>query len=272
MPGEGPRRLVETRQRGWVDPRAAAAHFDYRPLTCVPELEPFVGHFWVITWDLARPYTQQLVSRPAVNLTITEDFARVAGVVRGGFAQTLAGRGRVIGVHFRPGGFRPFLRGPVSALTDRFIPISDMYGDAGAALARDVLGTEDAEAALSLIERFLLGLGPVPDPVVDEVAALVDRIDTDMSLTRVDQVAALAGMSMRSLQRLFHDYVGVGPKWVIRRCRLHEAAARASEDDPPDLARLAAELGYTDQAHLTRDFTAAVGRSPAAYARDSRPG
>lgn len=248
------------------------AHFDYRPLTCVPELEPFVGHFWVITWDLARPYTQQLVSHPAVNLTITEDFARVAGVVRGGFAQTLAGRGRVIGVHFRPGGFRPFLRGPVSALTDRFIPISDMYGDAGTSLVRDVLGTEDAEAALSLIERFLLGLGPVPDPVVDEVAALVDRIDTDMSLTRVDQVAALAGMSMRSLQRLFHDYVGVGPKWVIRRCRLHEAAFRASEDDPPDLARLAAELGYSDQAHLTRDFTAAVGRPPAAYARDSRPG
>ncbi|MFI9589448.1 helix-turn-helix domain-containing protein [Nonomuraea sp. NPDC052265] len=67
------------------------------------------------------------------------------------------------------------------------------------------------------------------------------------------------------MQRLFRDYVGIGPKWVIRRFRLHEAAERVHQG--LDLATLAAELGYTDQAHLTRDFTAAVGMPPAAYAR-----
>jgi AraC-like DNA-binding protein len=72
---------------------------------------------------------------------------------------------------------------------------------------------------------------------------------------------------MRRLQRLFSDYVGVGPKWVIRRYRLHEAAARAADGAGLDLVRLAAELGYADQAHLTRDFTAMVGVPPARYAR-----
>lgn len=72
---------------------------------------------------------------------------------------------------------------------------------------------------------------------------------------------------MRSLQRLFAEYVGASPKWVLRRARLHEAAARAEEEAGIDWAALAADLGYCDQAHLTRDFTAAVGAPPAKYAR-----
>jgi AraC-like DNA-binding protein len=72
---------------------------------------------------------------------------------------------------------------------------------------------------------------------------------------------------MRRLQRLFTDHVGVGPKWVIRRYRLHEAAARAADGTGLDLVRLAADLGYSDQAHLTRDFTSIVGLPPARYAR-----
>jgi len=60
--------------------------------------------------------------------------------------------------------------------------------------------------------------------------------------------------------------VGASPKWVLRRARLHEAAARADEGAGIDWARLAADLGYADQAHLTRDFTAAVGSPPGRYA------
>lgn len=69
----------------------------------------------------------------------------------------------------------------------------------------------------------------------------------------------------RALQRLFSDYVGVSPKWVIRRLRLHQAAFRLASAEAFDLARLAQELGYFDQAHFTRDFTNLVGRPPAQY-------
>ena len=66
---------------------------------------------------------------------------------------------------------------------------------------------------------------------------------------------------MRSLQRVFADYVGAGPKWVIQRCRLQDAAARVAVADSIDWASLAAELGFADQAHLTRAFTATIGDS-----------
>ncbi|MFI7438650.1 DUF6597 domain-containing transcriptional factor [Nonomuraea indica] len=259
-------RLVETRQRGWVNPYAGLSAFDYARQAPCPAMSPYVEHFWVVTWtDLGEPYEQRIVSHPTVNLTITGDFHRIAGVIRGGFSYTMRGSGRAIGTRFRPGGFRPFLDGPVSQLTDRFVEIGEMYGAAGATLVQQVLAEPDARSAIALIETFLLDLRPERDPLAEEIAAVVETAETDVSVTRVDELAARSGRSVRSLQRLFRDYVGIGPKWVIRRFRLHEAAERIH--DGRDLATLAAELGYTDQAHLTRDFTAAVGTSPAAYAR-----
>jgi AraC-like DNA-binding protein len=72
---------------------------------------------------------------------------------------------------------------------------------------------------------------------------------------------------VRSLQRLFAEHVGVSPKWVLRRYRLHEAVARAQGGEALDWAALAQELGYFDQAHLIADFRALVGWTPASYAR-----
>ncbi|MCG5218340.1 DUF6597 domain-containing transcriptional factor [Streptosporangium soli] len=263
-------RLVKTRQRGWVDPYAGLNAFDYTRQTPSSEISAYVEHFWVVTWtDLAEPYEQRIVSHPSVNMTITQDFHQIAGVIKGGFSYTMRGSGRVLGTRFRPGGFRPFLGGPVSQLTDRFVEIGEMYGTAGATLVERVLAEPDARAAIALTETFLLGLAPDRDPLAEEVAALVALAEGDVSVTRVDELAARAGLSVRSLQRLFRDYVGIGPKWVIRRFRLHEAAERIHHG--LDLATLAAELGYTDQAHLTRDFTAAVGMPPATYARLRRP-
>ncbi len=263
-PPEG--RLVETRQRGWVNPYAGLSAFDFSRQAPPQELSPFVEHFWVVTYtDLAEPYEQRIVSHPTVNMTITHDFHQIAGVIRGGFSYTMHGSGRVIGTRFRPGGFRPFLGRPVSELTGHFTEIGRLYGPAGTTTVRRVLAEPDPRAAVSLIERFLLSLAPERDPVAEEVADLVGLAENDVTITRVDQLAALSGRSMRTLQRLFQDYVGIGPKWVIRRFRLHEAAERVYQG--LDLATLAAELGYTDQAHLTRDFTAAVGMPPAAYAR-----
>jgi AraC-like DNA-binding protein len=86
----------------------------------------------------------------------------------------------------------------------------------------------------------------------------------------VDAVAAAAGLSVRTLQRLFAEHVGVSPKTVIRRYRIYEAAERARAGERVDWATLAPELGYSDQAHLVRDFTAAFGMPPERYARQER--
>jgi AraC-like DNA-binding protein len=82
---------------------------------------------------------------------------------------------------------------------------------------------------------------------------------------RVAEVAARHHVSERTLQRLFAAYVGIGPKWVLQRYRLHEAVEQLQARREIDWARLALELGYYDQAHFTRDFRSLVGRTPAQY-------
>jgi AraC-like DNA-binding protein len=129
-----------------------------------------------------------------------------------------------------------------------------------------VLAADDADAA-ALIDAFLLGFSPRREADGLLVAEAVDRVVAAPGLTRVDQLAAESGVGVRRLQRLFREHVGVGPKWLIRRYRLHEAATRAAAGAPLDLVALAADLGYSDQAHLTRDFTALVGAPPGRYAR-----
>jgi transcriptional regulator GlxA family with amidase domain len=112
-------------------------------------------------------------------------------------------------------------------------------------------------------------VGAEPDQTVDRVRALVAEVEGDRGLTRAEDLAGRAAMSLRSLQRLFGEYVGIGPKWVIARCRILDTAAVAHRGDPVDWAALAVELGFADQAHLTRAFTAVVGTPPETYRREA---
>jgi len=121
-------------------------------------------------------------------------------------------------------------------------------------------------------EALLGSMLPERDPLAEQVAALVSGITDDPGLRRVDQLSAFSGMTARTLQRLFADYVGVSPKWVMRRARLHEAAERADSGEPVDWTSLASDLGYADQAHLTRDFTVTIGVPPSRYAAAQLPG
>ena len=94
----------------------------------------------------------------------------------------------------------------------------------------------------------------------------------DRALVRVDQVAALGSLSVRSLQRLFATYLGVSPKSVLARYRLQDAAAAIDAGQVTDLAGLAVSLGWFDQAHFSRDFRAVVGMPPSAYLNRARSG
>jgi AraC-like DNA-binding protein len=81
----------------------------------------------------------------------------------------------------------------------------------------------------------------------------------------VADLAARHHVSVRTVQRLFSQYVGVGPKWVMQRYRLHDAVERLDRRRRYDWTRFALDLGYYDHAHFLRDFRSLVGLTPAAY-------
>ena len=92
-----------------------------------------------------------------------------------------------------------------------------------------------------------------------------DELTDDVRSVVGPDFAATLGTSERSIQRALRATVGQGPKWISRRIRLQEVARQLALRPDADLATLALELGYTDQAHLTNDFTSIAGVSPAAY-------
>jgi transcriptional regulator GlxA family with amidase domain len=95
---------------------------------------------------------------------------------------------------------------------------------------------------------------------------------SNRALIRVDQVAADSAMTVRTLQRLFTTYVGVGAKAVLARFRLQDAVAAMDAGEVEQLAELAVELGWFDQAHFSREFRSVVGVTPLAYLRRTRAG
>jgi AraC-like DNA-binding protein len=254
---------------GVLHAETAATRFTLSRHLPPDDLAPFLDYCWVVRWDLRGqpPYEQAILPHPNVTLAFEASGAGVFGVDRSIFTRRLAADGKALGVRFRPGGFHPFYRNSIDNLNDRVVPARQILGLAADEACAAVLSADASDADMvAAAEGLLRGLGPVPDPAAAQAADLVSRITADSALRRVTALAEACGMPERRLQRLFAEYVGVSPKWVMRRARLLEAARRADAGDGVDWAALAADLGYADQAHLTRDFTATLGVPPARYA------
>lgn len=244
------------------DDTAGFEHARYWPSA---DLAPFVEHFWTAGWSLDVPTRRETLPHPSVFVLVEADRAEVAGPTTKRFTREFAGAGRVFAAKFKPGGFRPFTRLPVSAFSERVIALEDLFGARARGFAGRVFSARSHERAFALFEDLLRGCEPVADATVERVAAIVRRIAQDREMRRIEQVAAEYGIGMRGLQRLFREYVGVSPKWVIQRYRLHELVERLNRAGQIDWAATALDLGYADQAHLIRDFRRLVGRTPGAY-------
>jgi AraC-like DNA-binding protein len=256
--------------RGILNPAAGDTHFHiarHPPTEGQGDLAFFVERHWIVRWDLRgrEPYLQETLPQPCANLVIEARGAAVHGVGTDRFSVLLEGKGQVFGTKFKPGAFDPFLRRPMSELTDRSVSLAVAFGDPGD-LAAQVLASEDDHAQIALVEAFLAPRLPPRDAAVTRVIDIVRTALDDRAITRVEDLAARVAMVPRALQRLFQRYVGVSPKWVIRRFRMHEAADRIAEGAAFDGSAMAHDLGYFDQAHFIRDFRAQVGRTPTEYA------
>lgn len=237
-----------------------------------PDLASLVERHWLVSWELpaGREASVTLLPHPCVNLVLDGGRLAVSGVGRDRFTYVYRGAGRVFGVKFRPGGFLPFLGRPLADITGAVLPAEQLWGPSASGLATEMTAAARVERMIELVESFLRARWPAEDPQVELVGRIVAALLHDRDITRVEDVSDRFAIPPRTLQRLFARYVGVSPKWVLRRYRLHEAAAVLAQEQDRPWADVAAELGYFDQSHFIRDFTAAIGLTPVAYAQACR--
>lgn len=257
------------RPKGLLNSKESEKKFSLARFLPGASLAPFVEHYWRVRWDLTgqEPYLQENLPYPSVHAVFEARGSRIYGIITGKFSRRLEGEGFALGIKFRPGGFYPFVGYPVARIIDTSLPMDSIFGERAAALEARILGAKDDDETIERAENALREILPEPDGNIDAADGIVELISTDRSILRVEDLAARAGMSRRSLQRLFNRYVGASPKWVIARYRLFEAAERLERDSAADAGSVALELGYFDQAHFARDFRRIVGSPPARYAR-----
>lgn len=263
-----PRGIVRGPGRG---PRDRARPTELVRLEAPGDLAAYVEHLWIVRWQLGSgSIDAQTLPHPSIHWTVEGAESEIHGVMRGSYVRTLEGNGRVVAVKFRPGGFCAFHDAPMTTLTDRRLPATRVLGPRAGRIARTIAGTPDAEAAEHLC-GVLRAHGPRPDPLATEAGEIVAGIASDHTLTSVDAVCKRFALHPLALQRLFRAKIGVTPKWVIQRYRMHEAverlAASAEKCEALSLAALAADLGFTDQAHFCRVFKTFIGEPPGAYLR-----
>src|SRR5579859_1592600 len=189
----------------------------------------------------------------------------VAGPDTGPVRTVLKAGTVILGARFRPSAGGPALGVPLSELRDQRVDLSDLRRRDASRLP----GTLDPDTAAARVLELAAALVTDADP--DPAAARAAVLLADPRI-RAEEVAAQIGLSMRQLRRRCHAVVGYGPKTLQRVLRFRRFLARIdaglpSGQDRHDLAALAAQAGYADQAHLTRECRALAGLTPAALGR-----
>ncbi len=248
-----------------VTPRSAARVTGMVRVAPDPAVVDLVEHHWIVTWNRRGkpPARREILPDPCVNLAVEPGGRLVYGVGSGRGIRELEDEGMVVGTKFRPGGFSGFLPGPVSDLTGRVLTLPDAFGVAGEQLDAALLDASDIASMIAEVTRFLAVNRPAPDRQRQLAMDIAEAMRGAAPGTGVSELARDFAVSPRTMQRLFVRHIGTTPKQVLQRFRRQRAVDRLSEPGAPSLAWIAAELGYADQSHLTRDFRATLGRGPA---------
>ncbi|MFF2450934.1 helix-turn-helix domain-containing protein [Isoptericola sp. NPDC058082] len=283
--GAGPRGPTAS-TRGLVDPAAARGGFALVRLDPAPDLADLVERHWVVRWDLppGAEFTQVVIPHPNANVVAEAEGFAVHGIPGGLFSRTLRGSGAVLGTKLRPGALRVLVGGAGALRPGLVVPAgvalpgprgpsaADVEDAGRRAVAAARAGDDTAAvAAVTPVLRAVAAERRTPRAAValDRVARVLGAVVAGElgPDAGVADLADLVGTTPRSLQRLFADWVGVSPKWVLQRHRVHLAADLLAADPGRPLADLAAAVGYYDQAHLSADFARALGTPPATYGR-----
>jgi AraC-like DNA-binding protein len=168
-----------------------------------------------------------------------------------------------IGAFFRPARVAPFLRVPISDLTDRTVAIDDVWGTAGSRLPSELCDLDEA-ARLDRLESVLLtrlGRGRQQAGALD-VEGLATRVLQRQGRVTVDAMARAAGVSRQHLSRQFRERIGITPKLYSRLVRFQSGLVYAGARARIDWARAAVDMGYADQSHMIAEFRQFGGLTP----------
>lgn len=226
----------------------------------VRELRGCISHYWLSRYNRHQAHT--VLPDGAVDVVFAWGRRGLQTAVYGTTtARTdlmLEPDAHYLGIRFRPGQSRWFLEVSAAELRDRCVPTDGLWPGWTNEVAAAVMADGDWAALdrmLSSLRSCRYRAGARIDRVIEHMGALHGRV-------RISDLATMAGVGQRQFERQFMDSVGVPPKQYAEILRFRRALTLVTRTTTP-LAHIAADVGYADQSHLTRQFARLAGLSPA---------
>ena len=240
----------------------------YREIKPSPDLAPFVECFWVS--EVASDRCRRILpdgcldilffawgrdrGQPIVDAQVVGAMTRFRDVF-------LRSDESILGVRFHPGMAGSFLPGDLSLLNDRAVPLEAVAGRATKGLLKDLGCCSSIEARVEKLDGRLVVL-----PRITEVQHAIGVLVQRRGQLALADFAESAGVGDRQLRRRCQKHSGLAPKQLARILRFRHTS-RLLREGVTDLAGLALDCGYYDQAHMVRDFRELAGTSPARFLR-----
>lgn len=225
-----------------------------------------IEQYWFVYWDLRDkpPHIQRNLPDPCVNLFFDQSGAKLLGPVTKSYSYKLSEQGHIVGIKFKPAGFRCFASPPMTCFANKYTDLDTVFSNWDSSLVTKMQSVNSLEEAVTVLEPFLIAQNNGIDDKTRLANEIIEYIKSPLNATQVKQVATHFKMSVRTLQRLFESHIGVSAKWIIRKYRLHDVLDHA-ENNELDWLTLSLALGYTDQSHFIKDFKELIGVTPRNY-------
>ena len=249
-----------------------------------PPLDTFVESIWIYE-DAPRPHALERIlptGSPNLIVNLKEDRVRryepdanyrcdsTSGAVLVGAHSRFSvidteEQEHVLGVIFKPGGTRPFVRVPANEVSNADVPLDFLWDRYLARAVRErVLEAPDPESKLEAMEHVLAEAWR-PAEQHPAVSYALRMFRHRPLVTSVTSVTEAIGISPKRFIERFKMDVGMAPKRYCRVLRFQRAIARAHAGCTVDWVQLALDCGFSDQAHLIHEFREFCGLTPTAY-------
>lgn len=248
-------------------------------------LTGLVTQYWEVRGELA-PFSERVLPNGALEVMVNLgpihhlvdgdvrtrwDHAWLSGLHERAIAIESADGTHLVSARLTPLGASTLLGPAAAAAVNRVVALTEVLGQAANPLVDALRAAPDAATRFQLLEECLLGFLPPAVPVPPFVVAALERLEAEHGRLRITELHAGLGVSRKHLTVCFTQAVGIAPKRYAAIRRFAWTLARLQASESVDWARLAAEAGYADQAHLVRDFRRVAAASPTEFLRIRSP-
>jgi AraC-like DNA-binding protein len=238
---------------------------DYREIAPPPHLAGAVECFWTMSHSGASAFAHRVVPDGCADILFTRGLGKPTLMAVGAMTQLedfpVPSGLYNFGVRFRPGMWTKQIGIPGDRLTNKILPLEDLWGVRGRKLLSQLVEARSPEQCASTLAEQL-GLSKERAPI-QRALECMEKFHGQVSL---DWLAGQSGLSARQFRRVCIQQTGLSPKFLARVLRFRHALSKVHAQ-AGDHACLAAECGYTDQSHFIAEFKSFSGHTPSAYLR-----